>query len=138
MIQAKGLRKGNIIEVYHSVDGYCEVVVNGIEENGNIQTDAYGTSFGSCDGDVKTARAIPLIEERLIKWGFKKSDHNIWRLLDRSGIPMNIGVLVKKGIATVLFIDSSQFCHIVDHCKEVHRFQNLYFEVYNEELTIKN
>jgi hypothetical protein len=79
---------------------------------------------------INLIQPIPLTEEWLIKFGFKKPAHSwngkIFHLSEWDLYPLNWCVVMDKNGAV-----------IVKKLKYVHQLQNLYFALTGEELTIK-
>jgi hypothetical protein len=101
----------------------------------------------SCSGGIETKvgiiavgievpfEPIPLTEEWLLKFGFKKES-------DKSLTKNDIAIFLDKRFKTNLFLQENQdnFKWFSYECKiqYVHQIQNLYFALTGDELTIKN
>ena len=74
-LQARELRIGNWIQVYHKGDNaYHEVEVTGISDDGVIETTAYGTLYGDCGQMIDKCKGILLTGDWMLKFGFKTED----------------------------------------------------------------
>ena len=116
MIQANELRIGNYIQ--HEVKGL--IVVNGIEPH------CLDYSIRVLDGSwvyLKNCTKVPLTEERLLKFGFKKklNDNKV------SYNKHNIIIHFVNGIFTE-YVHQKQI-------KYVHKLQSLFFEIRGVELS---
>jgi hypothetical protein len=113
MIQANELRIGNYLEYLQPHD----------EEWQLERVDAYQNTLSDIDGS-ELWRAIPLSEEWLFKFGFEKTPFGYYKLgsfyID---LHSNTYRLNREGV-------NIKFQYI-------HSFQNLYFALTNQELTIK-
>ncbi len=142
-MQAKDLRIDNWFYAVHPVDGLFEMQVRGIAQDGTIETDAYGNTYGTIDCYGDSCKPIPLTEEWLIKFGFEKINHKM---------SMNDGSYnchwerhfddFKTGSCIYFsggFFSNNRFNkrHLYHKNKYVHQLQNLYFALTGEELEIK-
>lgn len=130
MIQANELRISNWI-ADHEAGGYFQ-----IEE---IYKDSYGTYSASYRNSsirctIDTLEKIPLTEEWLVKFGFRKSGHIFWISLFNLKSELHIEIYPKENVIT---IESDFGILILDPIKHIHTLQNLYFALTGEELTIK-
>lgn len=73
---------------------------------------------------------IPLTEEWLVKFGFKKVDED-WMLLEREGFSISWENECISLCSGVYCSEGSKY----DHIKHVHQLQNLYFILTEKELT---
>jgi hypothetical protein len=140
-MKAKDLRINNLVnavmtnEVY-SIDLWA---LNVIEE-GNYQN--------SHNTKTKVFKPIPLTEEWLLKFGFEKVIYES----DETGYGTDYELDI-KGVGLISYSDdfscalfgskeSSKdelgFLPNWDNCKHVHQFQNLYFALTGQELTLNN
>jgi len=130
-MQAKDLRIDNWFYAVHPVDGLFEMQVRGIAQDGTIETDAYGNTYGTCDCDINSVKPIPLTEEWLLRFGFELTEtnydggHHYW-IWDFSGILLT----TPYEDDSVVELGDAKF-------KYVHQLQNLYFALTGKELEIK-
>ena len=126
-MKANELRIGNYIEVLLLDDELGDLV----NEGDNIEECNYHHIKDICTKNKDWEyNPIPLTEEWLIKFGFDKNEWNH-----------------KFGGNTMYWDKADCILHIGDkrdtnysfmaECNYVHQFQNLYFALTNEELTIK-
>lgn len=114
MIQANDLRINNI--VYSNLERK-EVVLNGINKTHGMYEKSSFHSLNNFEG-------IPLTEEWLLKFGFHfDKEYNSY---SKSFLTIYDG---KKGFSSDLFWDGLEI-------HSVHKLQNLYFALTNEELTL--
>lgn len=111
MIKANEIRIGNWFDFYGRPMQVRPITINDI---------FYG----------KIYEPLPLTEEWLIKFGFKKPAHSwngdIFHLTEWDEFPLNWAVAMDKNGAILVL-----------KLKYVHQLQNLYFALTGEELTIK-
>ena len=125
-MQAKDLRIDNWFYAVHPVDGLFEMQVRGIAQDGTIETDSYGNTYGTCDCDIKYSKSIPLTEEWLLKFGIQGWFGNNRFQIQRTTDKLFEVMAWKNGIYFWL-------CHL----EYVHQLQNLYHALTGEELEIK-
>ena len=77
-------------------------------------------------------KPIPLTEEWLIKFGFDKAGINVFRWYKKSGRNYHTFHLNQKSSIGTFYYSRSRI-----QINYVHQFQNLYFALTGEELTIK-
>jgi hypothetical protein len=129
MIDAKELRIGNLI--YDAFDDvlpvdYIYKDVIGLL-NGAGGTDKYQDN-PIISGDINDLKPIPLTEEWLTKFGFEYDKENELYFKKPPG---------ENRSDFILFDYEFYFDWCNTELKHVHRLQNLWFERYNEELSIK-
>jgi hypothetical protein len=128
MIKANELRIGNLIQTKY--EGIVQVI--------NINSEKFDyvdirkqTYNGIGRYDIKSCTPIPLTEEWLIKFGFKKPAHSwngdIFHLTEWDEFPLNWAVAMDKNGAILVL-----------KLKYVHQLQNLYFALTGKELEVKN
>jgi hypothetical protein len=82
-------------------------------------------------------KPIPLTEEWLLKFGFKKLSHNhIWQKITKANRVFNVEEAdgyIKKAVGFGVSEDGYRMVQIY-----VHQIQNLYFALTGEELTTHN
>ena len=126
-MKANELRLGNLVtatltnEIYEIGIWALRVI-----EDGNYQN--------SYDTETKVYKAIPLTEEWLLKFGFKKQ-------LDKSFAKNDFSIFLDKRFKTNLFLQENQedfkwFSYELK-VEYIHQLQNLYFALTGEELKIK-
>lgn len=81
--------------------------------------------------DQLWCKPIPLTEEWLLKFGFKKNENGLFKLFNESEVP----ILLNEDL-NGWTCDGINFS--VNGTQYVHQLQNLYFALTGEELTIKN
>ena len=134
-MEARELRIGNIIECSPIGDTYKDrnpyhgknifEVVGTFRHSVNLEL-----GFGATQTiDISYTKPIPLTEDWLIKFGFKKSKH--WYTIGGISISADLNRLTHEVNGThVEFYNQFK-------CPEyVHQLQNLYFALTGEELTI--
>jgi len=132
-MQAKDLRIDNWFYAVHPVDGLFEMQVRGIAQDGTIETDAYGNTYGTIDCYGDSCKPIPLTEEWLLRFGFELKE----AVMDEKKY---YGWLNFSFHLDINFIEKSFFYHWMGgniDIKYVHQLQNLYFALTGEELEIK-
>ena len=126
-MKANELRLGNLVtatltnEIYEIGIWALRVI-----EDGNYQN--------SYDTETKVYKPIPLTEEWLLKFGFKKQ-------LDKSFAKNDFSIFLDKRFKTNLFLQENQedfkwFSYELK-VEYIHQLQNLYFALTGEELKIK-
>lgn len=120
-------RIGNFINNTEVNDGFFR-----IEEIKKNQQDNLAVYYrnGSCMSI--DPEPIPLTEEILLKCGFEKE-------LDNSMVKNNVAIFLDKRFKTNLFLKDNQenkWHSINIKIKYLHKLQNLYFALTNEELEI--
>ena len=131
-MQAKDLRIDNWFYAVHPVDGLFEMQVRGIAQDGTIETDAYGNTYGTIDCYGDSCKPIPLTEEWLLRFGFEYSTMGIFKIKDF--------VVVKWEGEDAEFRQwnaNSGEPRSTTYIKHVHQLQNLYFALTGKELEIK-
>ena len=119
-MKANELRIGNLI------------IERPSEENSNIIPVSIHV-FTYMKVNYNIFKPIPLTEEWLIKFGFKKEGLYYKIQIYGDGIPSYIGINVGYGYAELL----RNYNHYINSkCEYVHQLQNLYFALTNEELTL--
>jgi hypothetical protein len=124
---AKELRIGNYVN-YMVLRSYMQGVVRTIN---NATCNITGIGLSSPIGSIKFSmiEGIPLTEEWLLKFGFKKPAHSficdIFHLSEWDEFKNNWCVAMNKNNAVVVL-----------KLKHVHQLQNLYFALTGEELMI--
>jgi hypothetical protein len=102
---------------------------NLVNENGEVIKIRQETLCDFANGYV-VFEPIPLTEEWLLKFGFKKPAHtwcgDVFHLTEWDKYPINWCVAMNKNNAV-----------IIEKLKYVHQLQNLYFALTGEELKIK-
>ena len=134
-MEIRELRIGNLVEMLDKVITYPSGVTKKKQNGGVFEIDSiHGDNTirlksndmshpNYCDGSIgcfglKNIKPIPLTEEWLVKFGFKKGVKGWFKTLDKN-YKFNL----------YLYHDSKY--------KSVHQLQNLYFALTNEELTFK-
>lgn len=86
------------------------------------------------DKGLKNYKPIPLTEEWMLKFGFKKLSHNnIWQKITNANRVLNLEEAdgyIKNAVGFGVSEDGYRMIQIY-----VHQIQNLYFALTNEELT---
>ena len=126
------LRIGNAIQ---NLEGETYSVIGiGYDEYGypTITTD----EFETISQDPSQVKPIPITEERLLRFGFKKESSKYpipYGSVDfiLEGV-MSVGLFKDK--FTVFIEDEINGCNVDIELKSVHQFQNLYFALKNTEL----
>ena len=120
------LRIGNLV-LYESVEIVLSV------------SDLIVIDLANKQGYDHKYKPIPLTEEWLLKFGFKRErDLNWWNVPKESSYKAHH--LMKMQNAWTWFIDfddTGDNTHLVSGFNYVHQLQNLYFALTGEELTIK-
>ncbi len=120
MIQANELRIGNLLN-YDTAEGDILTTTIDWQDLKWISEDPKGFNL------VHTP--ISLTEEWLVKFGFQR--------FKKGFIKNNICIAEYYGGGLTIFLSNEKFDFKVD-LYSVHQFQNLYFALTSEELTIKN
>ena len=125
-MKANELRLGNLINTQNGVEEICTIYI------GSFITETC-SSFEYCE-------PIPLTEEWLLKFGFKKIGTNdFYDDLYHFGNGTHNGFYFSlSGVAVVGWNDYYDHHQEVGDCQYVHQLQNLYFALTGEELTIKD
>ena len=141
-MQAKDLRIDNWFYAVHPVDGLFEMQVRGIAQDGTIETDAYGNTYGTIDCYGDSCKPIPLTEEWLIKFSWKKIDDNVMVVEYKKGAYF-LTQSKRFGSWTLFKMyftgedhNLRQYCP-VKVLSKVHELQNTWHVLENEELEIK-
>ncbi len=107
-----------------------ESIITGLTEQGYIWFVDKPFYF-ECAATVDKCKPIPLTEQWLEKFGFKKEKHNtaeLWKFKDVIAIKQDNGLFR-------IYLNHTVNEGIIK--KYVHTLQNLYFAIKEEELTIK-
>ena len=129
-MKAKELRLGNLIYVKY----------DGINPQTKIRKVSLATiSEVTRDGNDISYKPIPLIEEWLLKFGFKKASQQDSSYSRLSVNLDNYHILEYSKIDNCVHITNTQDCYynIETSAEYVHQLQNLYFALMGEELIIK-
>ncbi len=123
-MKANELRIGNLIEKYlpPSISEWIETETTSIDINYNSRNEKHGY------------RPIPLNEEWLLKFGFKKYSNGWFELKEFYNSHFQEFNVHLKGKTSVVD-GGEEICLIT--IKHVHQLQNLYFALTSEELEIK-
>lgn len=129
-MKANELRIGNyFIDV---LGNYCQAgsiqQVKSISSTGVNQWQDMGAS-GECK--FKDMLPVPIIEERLLKFGFKKK-YELWVLMDELN-EYEVFEIEENGIGYILSINGGEYTE-GNQFKYVHSLQNLYFALKGKEL----
>jgi len=89
-----------------------------------------GSKIDLINSSMWDFKPIPLTEEWLIKFGFKRTKNKMVFRAKELSIEVN-----DYGLVTIWQVTSQW--HWTSHNNQVHQLQNLYFALTNEELTIK-
>ena len=120
-MNAKEVRIGNYLkQITHSF-------------NGVVRLSAY--HFETIEDNEIDVFPIPLTEEWLLDFGFKKNCNNNYQINYNQVCGLSITISDYKSWLCNL---SSTTFYELSNCKFVHQLQNLYFALTNEELTIKD
>lgn len=110
----------------------CNLVM---DENYNLVTITHEDFMGVNDDGGFPLRPIPLTEEWLVKFGFKKAlDNSTDYKLDFRVWELRTFMIENKLSVNITFNGSIV---IATDCKHVHTIQNLYFALTGEELTLQ-
>ena len=118
MIQAKELRIGNLVYIFHNRDVTVKNILN---EYINIEESIDIFSYHEL-------KPIPITEEWLLKFGFEKET-------DVCGFKWSKGNFYILQFGKNAFYCDYSLVFAVDH---IHQLQNLYFALTQKELTINN
>lgn len=128
--QAKELRVGNLLHFPYSNE-YVEVLGINAHENQTPKINDLPKIYNSisfkkdsslyCE-PILLLEQIPLTEEWLLKFGYKKAGSNFW----------NLGHIVWECYDGIFICDKNGI-----GIKSVHQLQNLYFALTGMELTLK-
>jgi len=129
-MKATELRIGNMVKKYFTEYGYskiCEIDI---------------TDFSDILNNVIKVEPIPLSEDWLLKFGLKITDNDYEGGYDfteyKGRLWENIILQTEDIFYYFIHIDQDSFySHTIIEIKYVHQLQNLYFDLTNEELTIK-
>jgi hypothetical protein len=102
-----------------------------------VSNNSWSTSWFT--SEIDEIKPIPLTEEWLKKFGFKKgatSDYNFKQLDDEKYIAVNKENYEYECIIAIENLEDETNSYL-PHIKYVHQLQNLYFALTGEELTIK-
>jgi hypothetical protein len=121
-MKASELRIGNLVAYEPTIDDWEEIIV----KCGNII---------QCEISPDSFTPIPLTEEWLLKFGFKKQ-------LDKSFAKNDFSIFLDKRFKTNLFLQENQedfkwFSYELK-VEYIHQLQNLYFALTGEELNFKS
>ena len=91
--------------------------------------------YKNYDTTIRDVKPIPLTEEWMIKFGFNKI---IGKFVINPNSRYNVCVALRNNKWHLYNDDCDAECNIICEVETVHRLQNLFFDIWNFELTIKN
>lgn len=137
-MKANELRIGNWIEGI-KMENPIRII------NDSIAYNYYNERFEIDAIDIKYYKPIPLTEEWLLRFGFKKNEPEIsdgyfnWWNKEKS-VSVDVEyVLTDNGVELLYYyvLQDINGCRPYKHIIYVHQLQNLYFALTGEELTLK-